>query len=475
MPPQLRAARIGNPRQRPDQNGSDTGQPEMARQSVPYLATRTNGDGSVRYYFQPRSKDTEHGWRTVRLHDKYEMPIGDAGAAAAACRAIAAVYSAWRSGGAGAGPQCIDELGRVIGKQASRQSSIPYRYLPGQVGAMIDDYLSHAIFLDELSEKTQAEYKIYLRLFKEEFGELNWQRVSAGAVRAWLMKRGASNGAAGAHALYRTVRAFFGKIRFCYDDVDHPGIVPENANPVANLQLALPDSRILVWPRSAVDAFVGLADERGHPSIGDAIVMMSWLGVRRLDWLGWPAAVFDRDLLAFRQKKTDIPLVLPWSIVPALADRVAEAKRRRSAMPEPSSTYFHDMHGRPWRNAASFRQQFNRLRDELEERQPAFSTRYYVGLVPDDPLSIPTAELTMRTMRHTCVTLNHDAGISRELIGSITGHSPESIDEIMAHYMARTADQAEAALTLRMKFEANPGRKRNPAFPSRKPGHSKAA
>ncbi len=45
----------------------------------------------------------------------------------------------------------------------------------------------------------------------------------------------------------------------------------------------------------------------------------------------------------------------------------------------------------------------------------------------------------------------------------------------MVHYMARTADQAEAALTLRMKFEANPGRKRNPALSSRKFGHSKAA
>jgi hypothetical protein len=45
----------------------------------------------------------------------------------------------------------------------------------------------------------------------------------------------------------------------------------------------------------------------------------------------------------------------------------------------------------------------------------------------------------------------------------------------MAHYTARTADQAEAAFTLRLKFEANPGRKRNAAFPSRKIGHPKAA
>jgi hypothetical protein len=60
-------------------------------------------------------------------------------------------------------------------------------------------------------------------------------------------------------------------------------------------------------------AFVDLADERGRPSIGDAIVMMFRLGVRSLDWLSWLATVFDRDLLAFRQRKPAIPLVLPWS------------------------------------------------------------------------------------------------------------------------------------------------------------------
>jgi len=458
-----------------ESTSTPAGPVEVAQLRAPYLASRKNRDGSIRYYFQPRSADGKLGWKTLRLHDKYEMPITDEMAAAAACREIVMVYSAWRRGEKDVGPHCIDQLGRVVSSSQVRVKPNTVRYLPGQIGAMIDDYLTHPIFLDELGEKTQAEYKTYLKLFKGEFGGLYWPRLSAGAVRGWLVKRASVSGAAGAHALYRTVRAFFSKIRFCYDDVDHPGIVPENANPLTNLQLTLPESRILVWPRAAVDAFVSLADERGHPSIGDAIVMMSWLGVRRLDWLTWPATMFDEELLAFTQKKTDIPVVLPWSIVPPLAKRVAAAKERRSKLPAAPTTFFHDLHGRPWASGSAFRQQFNRLRGELEERYPAFATRYYVGLVPDAPLSIPTSELTMRTMRHTCVTLNHDAGISRELIGSITGHSPESIDQIMAHYTARTADQAEAALALRLNFEANPGRKRNPIFPSPKRRHTKAA
>jgi hypothetical protein len=66
------------------------------------------------------------------------------------------------------------------------------------------------------------------------------------------------------------------------------------------------------------------------------------------------------------------------------------------------------------------------------------------------------------------VTLRQESGALRAIRRRASG-------EIMAHYTARTADQAEAAFTLRLKFEANPGRKRNAAFPSRKIGHPKAA
>ena len=228
----------------------------------------------------------------------------------------------------------------------------------------------------------------------------------------------------------------------------------EARNPFASLDMALPKSNLLVWPRAAVEAFVKLADERGQPSIGDAIVMMSWLGVRRQDWLAWPADAFDRDLLAFRQEKTDRALVLPWSIVPPLAERIAATKARKLSDAVAATTFFHDRLGRPWPNHQAFRKQFNLLRAELAKACPSFQTRYYVGMDPADPLSIPTAALTMRTMRHTCVTLNHDAGISRELISGITGHEPESVDEVLAHYTARTADQAARALNLRLAHEA---------------------
>jgi hypothetical protein len=44
-------------------------------------------------------------------------------------------------------------------------------------------------------------------------------------------------------------------------------------------------------------------------------------------------------------------------------------------------------------------------------------------------------------MRHTCITLNRDAGVPRDLIRSITGHEVETIDEVLKCYAATTADQ----------------------------------
>jgi hypothetical protein len=430
---------------------------DMGKIETPYLVTHENKDGTQRHYFAPRQDDRQRGWATVRLHDDQARPIRDPLKAAEACKSVAAIYTAWRSGIDGMGPHLIDKLGRVVKVLARPVDGVPKVYSPGQIGAMVADFLAHRIFTDELGEKTQYEYKTYLNLFVEKFGDTYWKKLAPGPVREWLQERAAAGGAAGAHALYRTARAFFGKIRLCYPSVDHPGFVPENANPLVGLDLGLPKSTILVWPRGAVRAFVELADDEGQPSIGDAIVMMSWLGVRRQDWLEWPADVFDRDLVAFKQEKTDIPNVLPWSLVPELVQRVAAAKARRAVAAVSARTFFHDRHGRPWKDAQTFRRAFNKIRAKLVLKYGSFATRYYVGLVDGDPLAVPTAELTMRTMRHTCVTLHFDAGVPPNLIGGITGHSPDEINDILAHYRARTADQAAAALELRMAHEAKGG------------------
>ena len=182
--------------------------------------------------------------------------------------------------------------------------------------------------------------------------------------------------------------------------------------------------------------------------------MMGWLGVRKQDWLSWLADVFDRDLLAFRQEKTKNPLVLPWRTVPPLVTRVEAARARWRDEGVTARTFFHDGAGRPWKDADAFRDVFNEMSASLAKEHPHFETRYYVGADPEDPLRLPTKKLTMRTMRHTCITLNHDAGVPRELIRAITGHElDDTIDQVLKCYAAVTADQAAAALNIRLAYE----------------------
>lgn len=429
----------------------------MGKVDAPYLQSFTNGDGSRRHYFAPKQADRRHGWATVRLHDRFDRPIRDDLAAAEACRAVADIYRRWRAGEDGYGPWRIDRLGRVV-EQPARRPRKGKLYKPGQVGAMVADFRAHDLYTQELSAKTQGDYDDYLGLLVEQFGELQWPRLSAAVARKWLVGRALAGGASGAHACYRTCRAFFNKVRLVYEDPDHPGIVPEGQNPFASLNLSLPSSNPLPWPREAVRAFLELADQEGEPSLGDAMVFMSWLGVRRQDWLDWPADFFDRPLVAFQQAKTGVPNVIPWDQVPELVARVAAARERQLASAVRSTKFFTDRDGTPWTNAQAFRKAFNRLREQLAATYPSFPTRYYVGLVAGDALAVPTTKLTIRTLRHTCVTFNFDAGVPAELIRGITGHAADEIEDILKHYRARTADQAAAALQLRLDHEAKGAR-----------------
>lgn len=151
-------------------------------------------------------------------------------------------------------------------------------------------------------------------------------------------------------------------------------------------------------------------------------------------------------MLAFRKEKTSNPLVLPWRLVPALVQRVAAARERRQGKGVAATTFFTIRPGGPGKtltpsatpsmSCATF--------------SPNFETRYYVGLDPEDPLRLPTKKLTMRTIRRTCMTLNHGAGVPRELIRAITGHELDTIDQVLKCYATVTANQAAAALNIRL-------------------------
>jgi hypothetical protein len=422
----------------------------MASRPGLWLTRRPGRDGSVRYFFQPSRFDRPDGWKTVRLHDKNEMPIKNEAEAIVACGKLAEIYLAWKQGKPGFGPHLIDELGRPIGR-ANQLADHVAAGEPGTITAIGADFFESDEYSD-LKHSTQDDYRLCIDALVKEFGPRRWDTISAREAKAWIRAKAATHPSM-AHQWYRTCRALLNYTRLIYDDRDHPGYVPAGMNPFDKLKLSLPKAQLLVWPLEAIEAAVALADELGRPSLGDAIVTMAWLGVRRQDWLAWPSNIFDTPFLAWDTEKTAAPVTIPWSVIPELQERIEAARIRHQRSLIRATTFFVDDIGqRPW-NANRFIAAFSRLRDELAKRHESFPTKYAVKHYPSDPMRIPTAWLTMRTLRHTCITALHDAGCVREQIRAITGHTIASINEVLDRYTKLTADQAGAALERRLAHE----------------------
>jgi integrase len=129
--------------------------------------------------------------------------------------------------------------------------------------------------------------------------------------------------------------------------------------------------------------------------------------------------------------------------------------RRQAASLRATTFFIDDIGQRPW-SSNRFHSAFDGLRAALAKRHESFATRYAVKHYPGDPTRVPTAWLTMRVLRHTCITALHDAGCVREQIRAITGHTIASINEVLDRYTKLTADQAGAALAKRLDHEGRP-------------------
>lgn len=417
-------------------------EPKPVSDAEPYLTFRETKSGAKRYYFQPHGRHRADGWKAIRLHDRQGLPIRDREAARWACRRLATIYKAWQQKNPGYGPECIDTLGRPIQKH-HRLAIRVAEAIEGTVAAIVRDYLASRSF-EKRKPSTQADYLLCLKALVEKFGTRPWRSIERKEAQDWVEAE-AKGKPSMAHQLYRTCRAIFNKTHLFYPRA-HPGFVSRDDNPFARLEMALPQAPLIVWPHAAIQAMVAIADELGRPSLGDAILMMSYLGVRRQDWLAWPGNIFDSPYLAWATEKTNAAVTIPWTQVPQLRERIEAAKARHRAAPVQSTVFFLDDRGPSLWSHGSIHKAFSEVRAELARRHDSFPTRYAVNLYPGDPMRIPTSKLTMRVLRHTCITALHDAGCIREQIRAITGHSMSSIDEILRRYTALTVDQAGTAL-----------------------------
>jgi hypothetical protein len=205
-----------------------------------------------------------------------------------------------------------------------------------------------------------------------------------------------------------------------------------------------------IWTPEEVRHMAAVADAMGWRSIGTAILLNEWIGQREGDVLRLPPWRVDAESLVIRQGKTGRRVALPVYLIPHLVARLtAEAEARKVS--SPTHLLLHDVNGRPW-NAHTFRHVFSEVRAAAAAGLPAQGDRPAIPAMPS------CAELRFMELRHTAVTRLNDAGVDGLGIAGITGHTPDSVRNIVhRHYLRHTEKAAGQAFRRRLAAEGNEG------------------
>ena len=374
-----------------------------------------------RLYWQPSTALRREGWRPERLPD-------DWAAAAARAQALNAQVDAWR-----AGRRPPTEAVEAMRTVRPRRPSAP----PGSVGALVADYLASRWYT-ELRPRTQQEYRWALDAIVAWAGDLPVRAITPASVQAFhdaLARRTIERGGVRTvkHTPHRAAAAVR-VLRLVLQVGIRLGYLDTNPAARPGLSTAPRAREPQLWTAAEVEHIAATADRMGWRSIGTAVIVNSWVGQRVADLLAAPPIPPDGPWL-LRQSKTGRYVALPVSAVPAITARLAEA-----AVGSPTHLLVHDRTQRPW-TIWTFDDVFAAVRTEAARTMPS------------------CARLQFRELRHYAVTRLHEAGVDDLGVAAITGHSAQTVRQVLErHYLVRTTAAAERALTRRVEAEADGAR-----------------
>lgn len=197
-------------------------------------------------------------------------------------------------------------------------------------------------------------------------------------------------------------------------------------NPVIGVKVKMPESRVAIWERADVDAYVWAAVESRQPWVA-AMILTEWeIGQRLTDCVlltrstrpnmsGYDARA---GLFRFHQSKTNEYVTIPVS--PALRAVLAEVQI------EGSPYLFHDgATCRPFPDVDRLSHVFEDIRDRV--------------------VRAGGRALVLRALRHSCVVQLARAGCELPEIAAITGHTLETVGKMMSIYLPRDSKVARNA------------------------------
>lgn len=199
-------------------------------------------------------------------------------------------------------------------------------------------------------------------------------------------------------------------------------------NPALRLKIKGTAPRTSMWTPEEALHLVTTADERGDVAVADAFVLALHTGQRRGDVLNLLMPHARPDGWAdFKQAKTGARVSVPFT--PALAARIEAMRRRHNAslVVGLGGRVVRDADGQPY-TGDTFSAAWRVTRAAAAETMPSIAGR------------------TFGDLRDTAVTRLALADCTVMQIRAITGHSLETIHQIMKHYLVLDSRMARSAI-----------------------------
>lgn len=188
---------------------------------------------------------------------------------------------------------------------------------------------------------------------------------------------------------------------------------------------------------------VAMADALDRPSIGDAVLLATYLGQREGDLLSLTWLQFQGGRIKLRQSKRGARIDV--ALVPRLAVRLEAARARldEHGCTAPEIVVSEET-GRGYR-ADNFRHHFAAIRAELVAEWQRAN--------PAATAPCPFADLWFMDLRDTAITNLGSSGCTVPEICAISGHSERSVYGILRHYLALNGEMADSAIEKLVAWE----------------------
>lgn len=218
-------------------------------------------------------------------------------------------------------------------------------------------------------------------------------------------------------------------------------------NPAAAMSLSTPKSQIVIWEDAATDLMVSVADAINHPSMAIAMLICHDIGPREEDVIAMRAPEhYESGHFRFATSKTAAKLSMP-------ATARLRARLEASGVPLHRHLVVTDGKKQPYK-ADHFRHIFAKVRATAGAVMAAQAAAVVMGAPPASFIDV--SKLVYRQLRHTAIVMLARASCTVPEIASITGHSIQTVTQILEHYLPRDSVVAGNAISKLESWRARP-------------------